>query len=517
MMTQKVRFGGASNSVRKAVVRKKSLGVWGAVIALCAAVLVTAGCNQTAGPDTKLPDTTVTIDRIVPLLPKAVVKQEGEDLAAVLQRLKAGLEDAGDTGYPDLTHYIIDLKDYGDTEYLAPTDGDLTYDGIVAVNITIKNTGAARKTITLKKTGADGTAYQAADQGSLFAVSEGVLLVFEGDITLDGLSIADDGINNTASVVRVLAYGRLEINDGVIISGNTCPRGGGILLATNSFFTMNGGSIRGHTATGTASSTGGGGGLYSTGTFVMNDGEIAGNTSAYFAGGLYSGGPFTLNAGTIKENTATAGGGVYLYANTLTMNGGSITKNTANGVSPTSAASGGGGISNGGPTSSGPTFIMTGGSITENESAIGFAADLDVFASSVGTPGICKISGTARIDTICLRYGAGTPNLSTTKCGVITVADDFIGTGYIAKIDLAANGSNAANTTTGINNWTTAAIPQRVLQIDEAYTGVYSAENLPVTRFELGRIINCRASPVTETDISGTYELARTTGALKLK
>ena len=149
--------------------------------------------------------------------------------------------------------------------------------------------------------------------GSLFTVSSGVTLTLGNNVTLQGRS------DNTASLVRVNSEGRLVMESGSKITGNTAngSYGGGVFVESSGTFTMNGGEISGNTA-----SNRGGGVYVDSGTFTMNGGEIGGNTASNSGGGvLVNGGTFTMNGGAISSNTASDGGGGGVY-----VNGGTFTK-----------------------------------------------------------------------------------------------------------------------------------------------------------------------------------------------
>jgi len=255
----------------------------------------------------------------------------------------------------------------GGNESISPKN--LYYSG-KTVGITLLGSGGER-TITLNA------------RGSMFTVNFGVTLTLNENITLIGIS------GNNASLVFVNNDGKLIMNEGAKISGNTdsdyyfssssyLTVGGVYSTGT---FTMNGGEISGNTASRSFLSSSSSaapsysiGGVYSTGTFIMNGGEISGNTAflsfstssssppSYSVGGVYSTDTFTLNGGEISGNTASSsyspysyGGGVY-SSGTFTMNNGEISDNTA---SSYSRSYGGGVYSTG-------TFTMNGGEISGN-------------------------------------------------------------------------------------------------------------------------------------------------------
>ena len=215
-------------------------------------------------------------------------------------------------------------------ESIAPQS--LSYSGKTNIGITLKGMGAVR-TVSLSSNGA------------LFTVGNGVTLVLDNNITLQGRS------DNTDSLVKVINRGTLVMNTGSVVTGNTSSgNGGGVFVNTYGTFTMSSGKISGNTA------TGGGGAYVSGGTFTMNGGEISDNTASNYGGGVVMfGGTFTMSGGKISDNTAIPdGGGVYvIYDVIFTMTGGEISGNTA--------SSGGGGVC----VTSG-TFTMSGGEIFGN-------------------------------------------------------------------------------------------------------------------------------------------------------
>jgi uncharacterized repeat protein (TIGR02543 family) len=256
--------------------------------------------------------------------------------------------------------------------------------------------------ITMRSDDTERTVLLSAN-GTLFTVGSGVTLTLDNNITLQGRS------NNTVSLVRV-GGGTLVMNTGATIMGNrvsTTPsaNGGGVYVAANSTFTMNGGTISGNSAYSTASSATAysyGGGVYVLGTFTMNGGTISGNTASAsrasstttvnaFAhgGGVYvaNNGTFTLSDGTISSNSATRsntypapayGGGVFIATNgTFTLSGGTISGNSAS----SSSGHGGGVFANG-------MFTMSGGEISGNTgSSSGGGVDVSggTFIMSDGT------------------------------------------------------------------------------------------------------------------------------------
>ena len=191
-------------------------------------------------------------------------------------------------------------------------------------------------TITLRSIGSTRN-ISLASNGSMFSVESGVTLVLD-NITLQGRS------SNESSLVHVSEGGSLIMNTGAMITGNDDgrrfiirPNGGGVsVLGT---FIMNGGTI-------SANSAADGGGVFvdESGTFTLYGGNISGNATPvrsivdgresvipFGAGGGVSvrGGTFIMDGGTISNNTADRGGGVYTNSGTVTINNGTIFANTA--------------------------------------------------------------------------------------------------------------------------------------------------------------------------------------------
>ena len=188
-----------------------------------------------------------------------------------------------------------------------------------------------------------------------------------------------NGPGRNGGGVRIADNAQFTMNGGIIehntIAGSTAAtyrsRGAGVFVAHNSTFAMNGGSINNNTST-----TGSGGGVYVfASTFTMGTGAtISGNSSARSGGGVYLGGSstFTMNGGVIggpldavlptegnnaaAPGTSVGGGGVAVRTgSTFTMHAGTISRNTSGSL--------GGGVF---VYHAGTTFNMTGGSIERN-------------------------------------------------------------------------------------------------------------------------------------------------------
>ena len=163
-----------------------------------------------------------------------------------------------------------------------------------------------------------------------------VITVSNGDLTLkDSAPDAEHGFTPNTDGLWVLdeTSGTETINGGVItggkvtVSGTTPVLGGGVFVAENGKFTMNGGNIAGCTADGTYSF---GGGVFVTekGTFTMNGGSIAGCTAVgtySYGGGIRNEGTANLSGNAeIRDCHAkgynTYGGGINAYG-VLNING----------------------------------------------------------------------------------------------------------------------------------------------------------------------------------------------------
>jgi len=277
--------------------------------------LVLIGCDN---PETRIE----YVDKITEVNVPIEVPIGGMDTQNVATQ--ATLVEALDwvkNNYEDFNNYIIDLKDYDAVSYIAPTT--LDYPDVRAITLTLTNTGTDERIITLRKTGSSGTTYATADRGSLFTIRMGFYLVIDGKLTLKGIDTTADGLNNNAELIDIGAGGRLVMKGQSKISGNTnsSSYGGGVYVARDGVFIMEGGEITGNKS---MSTSGYGGGVHIYyGTFVMTGGSITGNAATsgtYYpgVGGVYIDyGTFTMTGGSISGNTVTGTGtnaitGVYL-------------------------------------------------------------------------------------------------------------------------------------------------------------------------------------------------------------
>jgi uncharacterized repeat protein (TIGR02543 family) len=208
------------------------------------------------------------------------------------------------------------------------------------ISRTLEYSGKSNVTVTLRGSGANRT-IALPSNGNIFSVHQGVTLVLDNNITLQGRNN-----NGDYPLIYVDAGGSFMMNNGSFITGNSSGASGGVYIRAGATFTMNGGTISGNTA---ASN---GGGVDVNGAFTMNGGTISGNNAAW-GGGVNVGpeGTFTMRGGTISGNTAANRGGGVDVDGRLNMSGGTISGNTAN-------FGGGVGVNVEG------TFTKTGGTIT---------------------------------------------------------------------------------------------------------------------------------------------------------
>ena len=173
-------------------------------------------------------------------------------------------------------------------------------------------------------------------------------------ITLKGTGVLCRTIFSSTSPMLGIESNANVTMEGITIDGGHRLGKAVVWITNGSSFTMNSGTIKNNTATGSGWL---GGGVRNSGTFTMNGGIIKNNISDT-AGGVYNSGTFTMNGGTISENMAmNVIGGVYNDMGTFTMAGGTITGNTSSKDS--------GGVENSG------TFNMSGGTISKNTAVNG--------------------------------------------------------------------------------------------------------------------------------------------------
>jgi len=274
----------------------------------------------------------------------------GANLAAKLSWLQAEAVSG--------VEYIIEVNT---TESIGPTT--LSYSG--KNNITIRLKGLTTERII-----------NLSSNGSMFGVWDGVTLILENNITLQGRN------NNNNELVYVTGSGTLIMNTGSKITGNTnvstsiLSGGGGVSVGSGGTFSMSGGIINNNI------SDSAGGGVYvvnSTSTFTMTGGEISGNictstsTSSWYGGGgvhIQGGGTFNMSGGSINNNTANGlGGGVMIGSSitgNFTMSGTAIIDNNK--------ANSGGGVMILGDN----IFTLLGGTISNNKAENGSGGGVNV-------------------------------------------------------------------------------------------------------------------------------------------
>ena len=157
-----------------------------------------------------------------------------------------------------------------------------------------------------------------------------------GDFYMFGGTIthADDVTGSGVYIIGSDAQNNSFKMYGGCITKNTAKNGGGIYVSNSysrtSSVTIRSGSITANNATDN------GGGVYLDGNvyFSMTGGSITNNTATQNGGGVYvdtdENRSFTLNSGSITDNKATQDGGGVLVNGTFIMSGGSITNNSAN-------------------------------------------------------------------------------------------------------------------------------------------------------------------------------------------
>jgi hypothetical protein len=265
------------------------------------------------------------------------------------------------SGLEDALDWITANDGTADTDYTIVLDAG---EGLAPREL---KSGGGKLTLTLQGYGAARTV-SLAETGNLFRVFEGVTLVLDENITLEGRE------DNTASLVAVDSGGELIINRGAMITGNIYrgggPYGGGVAVQSGGSCVLNGGAITGNKVAGASGQTSGGG-IVVRGTFTMNSGEITHNRAeGPFTSGagvaVWDGGIFTMKDGKISwnvcesDNSATGsaeGGGVRLYKSAMTFSGGEISGNKS--ISVWNSFAGGVSLAN-------STMIFSDGKISGN-------------------------------------------------------------------------------------------------------------------------------------------------------
>ena len=160
----------------------------------------------------------------------------------------------------------------------ASSSGDsVLIDGTLIINKPLK----LNRNVTLK---GNGTLLRAKS----FIRGTMVNIMPNANVTMEGITIDGNNIENTDSAVYINKDASFTMNSGTI-KNNTATHGGGV--RNKGTFNMTGGKISENTAVD-------GGGVYNEGTFTMNGGAISGNTGS----GVYHNGTFKV------QGTATIDG-----------------------------------------------------------------------------------------------------------------------------------------------------------------------------------------------------------------
>ena len=136
----------------------------------------------------------------------------------------------------------------------------------------------------------------------------------------------EEGNTATGSGGGIYSFQGTIVMEGGAISYNESKNNGGGIFVDNSTFTLTNGEISNNCATGSGGWSGGGG-IYinGSGTAYLNGGTVKGNTASTRGGGIFTQGTVEMKDGTIEGNKAdTSGGGVYMYEGTFKMTGGTI-------------------------------------------------------------------------------------------------------------------------------------------------------------------------------------------------
>ena len=289
----------------------------------------------------------------------------------------------------------LQLAGEGGTIYITESSLDITSSTTISGGVTIRRDSALSAsnsmimvtngaTLTLENATLDG-----ASSGQLIYAQSGNLIINAGAKLH----------NSQAAAVRI-TNGTLTMNGGEIYNnqGRYMSDCGAVevgRLLGDATFVMNGGKIYNNTSGGEAAP----GAIHvdTDCTFTMNDGEIYGNTSADGAGGaIDSAGTVNIKGGTIHDNSASNGGAIHTFGSGVTtISGGTIRANSA---------SNGGGAFN---VSESGTLDITDGVITANTASWGGAINAFNHATVKlsGTGTITKNISEKNAGALCLEGG----------------------------------------------------------------------------------------------------------------
>ncbi len=166
----------------------------------------------------------------------------------------------------------------------------------------------------------------------------GVYIAGDGDFTMNGGTVKENETTSGNGGGIFLNGGSFFMVNGYIADNSSKSDGGGICILNNGSFTMNNGDITGNgKKTGTVVTQNGGGVYIDGGTLTVTSGNISSNASNVNGGGVYiMNGTVMMGAGKILANSCGQyGGGVYVYNSsttdkkTVTFNGGTLSGNSA--------------------------------------------------------------------------------------------------------------------------------------------------------------------------------------------
>lgn len=228
--------------------------------------------------------------------------------------------------------------------------------------------GLAMQIASLKMTGGTVQDNTAKNNGGGISFSSGAVGTIQGGSIQGNKVTAAEG---NGGGLRLFNAATVTLSGGEIKNNTALLTGGGATVGNKATLNMTGGSIAGNSVTGTDDTTlfqgrGGGVRIFAGGVFNASGGSIQGNTAAIHGGAVSVGAPdtaagipaakFTMSGtASLTGNRATAGaGGGVTNSGTFLLQGGSITGNTS--------ALKGGGLRN----FTGATFTQSGGSVTGN-------------------------------------------------------------------------------------------------------------------------------------------------------
>ncbi|WJW68655.1 right-handed parallel beta-helix repeat-containing protein [Candidatus Chlorohelix allophototropha] len=208
---------------------------------------------------------------------------------------------------------------------------DVTWNGVIATNLTLTNTGAGKVTIN------GNNLYQ------IFSVNLGKSLsltnlnLTNGTATLGGAIESYGSVTVTNSTFygnsAPSGYGGAIYNDSGSVTvtnstfyGNSAIYSGAIYNNVNSSVTVTNSTFYGNSATNT------GGAILNFGTLTISNSTMSGNSATSYGGAIVNyGGTVTLTNSTMSGNSATDGGAIYISSSTgsLTISNSTLSGNSA--------------------------------------------------------------------------------------------------------------------------------------------------------------------------------------------